>query len=190
MNSSLVLVFRLSHFRLPWDGHLWRQSELLMSSSTGVRAPGFQSQLCHCFVVVPSSSRVQIFVTPWTAARRDHQREPSCITNSRSLLKLMSIESVLPSNHLILCRPLLLLPPVLPLLSCAVDLGQIFIIFDPPILPLGSWSGSCLDSLPREACGCIVSPSSVLKADLPGVMLRGQKAGSTRTFCSHLDTFA
>ena len=50
-------------------------------------------------------SRVWLFVTPWTAA---HQASLS-ITNSRILLKLMSIESVMPSNHLILCRPLL--PP-------------------------------------------------------------------------------
>ena len=49
-------------------------------------------------------------VTPWIAA---HQASLS-ITNSRSLLKLMSIESVMPSSHLILCRPLLLLPPIPP----------------------------------------------------------------------------
>ena len=53
-------------------------------------------------------SRVQLFVTPWIAA---HQASLS-ITNSRSLLKLMSIESV-PSNHLILCRSLFLLPSIL-----------------------------------------------------------------------------
>ena len=55
-------------------------------------------------------SRVQLFSTPWTAA---HQASLS-ITNSRSLLKPMSIESVLPSNHLILCRPLLLPPSIFP----------------------------------------------------------------------------
>ena len=49
-----------------------------------------------------------IFLTPWTAA---HQASLS-ITNSQSLLKFMSIESVMPSNHLILCRPLLLLPSI------------------------------------------------------------------------------
>ena len=57
-----------------------------------------------------SFSRVQLFVTPWTAA---HQASLS-ITNSWSLCKLMSIESVMPSNHLILCRPLLLLPSIFP----------------------------------------------------------------------------
>ena len=55
-------------------------------------------------------SRVRLFVIPWTAA---HQASLSII-NSWSLLKLMSIESVIPSNHLILCCPLLLLPSSLP----------------------------------------------------------------------------
>ena len=55
-------------------------------------------------------SHVWLFVTPWTVA---HQASPS-ITNSWSLLKLMSIESVMPSNHLILCCPLLLLPSIFP----------------------------------------------------------------------------
>ena len=57
-----------------------------------------------------SLSRVQLFVTPWTAA---HQA-PLSTTNSQSLLKLTSIKSVIPSNHLILCHPLLLLPSILP----------------------------------------------------------------------------
>ena len=51
-----------------------------------------------------------LFVTPWTAA---HQASLS-ITNSRSLLKLTAIESMMPSNHVILCRPLLLLPSIFP----------------------------------------------------------------------------
>ena len=55
------------------------------------------------------SNRVRLFVTPWIAARQ----ASLSITNSRSLLRLMSIESVMPSNHLILCRPLLL-PSVFP----------------------------------------------------------------------------
>ena len=61
------------------------------------------------FSLVQSLSRVWLFATPWTAA---HQASLS-ITNFWSLLKLMSIESVMPSNHLILCRPLLL-PSVFP----------------------------------------------------------------------------
>ena len=59
---------------------------------------------------VQSLSSVRLFATPWIAA---HQASLS-ITNSRSLLKLMPIESVMPSSHLILCRPLLLLPPIPP----------------------------------------------------------------------------
>ena len=62
------------------------------------------------FNSVQSLSRVQFFVTPWIAARQ----ASLSITNSRSSLKLMSIKSVMPSNHLILCRPLLLLPSIPP----------------------------------------------------------------------------
>ena len=62
------------------------------------------------FRSIQSLSHVQLFAAPWTAA---HQASLS-ITNSQSLLKLMSIETVIPSNHLILCRPLLLLPSIFP----------------------------------------------------------------------------
>ena len=62
------------------------------------------------FSSVQSLSCVQLSATPWTAA---HQASPS-ITNSRSSLKLMSIESVMPSKHLILCRPLFLPPSIFP----------------------------------------------------------------------------
>ena len=66
--------------------------------------------LFSCFSSVQSLSHVPLFATPWTAA---HQASLS-ITNSQSLFKLMSIELVMPSNHLILCHPLLLLPPIPP----------------------------------------------------------------------------
>ena len=59
---------------------------------------------------VQSLNHVWLFVTPWTEA---HQASLS-ITNSWSLLKLMSIESVMPSNHLILCHPIFLLPSIFP----------------------------------------------------------------------------
>ena len=62
------------------------------------------------FSSIQSLSRVQLFVTPWTAA---HQTS-LYITNSQSLPNLMSIESVMPSNYLILCRPLRLLPSIFP----------------------------------------------------------------------------
>ena len=62
------------------------------------------------FSSVQLLSRVRLFATPWTVA---HQASLS-ITISPSLLRLTSIESVMPSNHLILCRPLLLLPSIFP----------------------------------------------------------------------------
>ena len=62
------------------------------------------------FSSVQSLSRVRLFANPWTAA----QQASLSITNSWSLLKLMSIKLAMPSNHLILCRPLLLLPSTLP----------------------------------------------------------------------------
>ena len=68
------------------------------------------TQLFLRFSSVQSLSRVRLFVTPWIAA---HQASLS-ITNSQSSLKLTSIESVMPSSHLIFCRPLLLLPPIPP----------------------------------------------------------------------------
>ena len=64
----------------------------------------------HCCCSVQSFSCVRLFAIPWTAARQTSLS----ITNSQSLLKLMSIESVMPSNHLILCHPLLLLPSAFP----------------------------------------------------------------------------
>ena len=60
--------------------------------------------ISHQFSSVQSLSHVQLFATPWITA----PQASLSITNSRSLLKLMSIESMMPSNHLILCRPLLL----------------------------------------------------------------------------------
>ena len=74
----------------------------------------FMSLLPHEFFTycasVQSLSRVQLFATPWIAARQ----ASLSITNSWSSPKLLSIESVMPSSHLILCHPLLLLPPIPP----------------------------------------------------------------------------
>ena len=73
----------------------------------------FVPKLCvfiYRFSSVQSLSRVRLFVTPWIAARLAYLS----ITNSQSQPKPMSIESVMPYSHLILCRPLLLLPLILP----------------------------------------------------------------------------
>ena len=66
--------------------------------------------IMYIFSSIQSLSCVQLFATPWTAARQ----ASLSIAKSWSLLKLMSIESVMPSNHLILCRPRLLPPSILP----------------------------------------------------------------------------
>ena len=70
----------------------------------------FWSLLSLCISSVQSLSRVRLFATPWIAARQ----ASLSITNFRSLLKLMSIESVMSPSHLILCWSLLLLPPIPP----------------------------------------------------------------------------
>ena len=79
------------------------------------------TSVLHKFSSVQSLSHVQLFATPWTAA---HQASLS-ITNSRSLLKLMPIESVMPSSHLILCRPFSSCPQSLPA-SGSFPMSQLF----------------------------------------------------------------
>jgi len=74
------------------------------------------------FTSVQSLSHVQLLAIPWTAA---HQASLS-MTNSGSSLKLMSIESVKPSNHLMLCHPLLLLPSIFPTSGC-FPVSQFFV---------------------------------------------------------------
>ena len=69
------------------------------------------------FGSIHSLSHVQLFATPWTAACQ----ASLSITNSWSLLKFISIESVMPSNHLILCHPLLLLPSIFPSIRVISD---------------------------------------------------------------------
>ena len=70
----------------------------------------FESVLRRWMKKWKSLSGARLFATPWTAARQ----ASLSVTNSQSLLKLMTIESVMPSKHLILCRPLLLLPSIFP----------------------------------------------------------------------------
>ena len=72
---------------------------------------GFLPSMNHNIVaVVQSRSHVRLFATPWSAARQASLSS----TNSWSLLRLISIESLMPSNHLVLCYPLLLLPSIFP----------------------------------------------------------------------------
>ena len=103
----LVLVQSPAHLYV-YHGNFWNCHNMLCCSLPDSEL----QQYCACSVevVVQLLSRVQLFVTPWTAARQ----ASLSITNSQSLPKLMSIESVMPSNHLILCCPLLLLPSIFP----------------------------------------------------------------------------
>ena len=87
----MAMVFKLLHFSINYKNILLRN-------------------LKTCSVQFSSLSHARLFATPWTAA---HQASLS-ITKSWSLFKLMSIESVMPSNHLILCSPLLLPPSIFP----------------------------------------------------------------------------
>ena len=96
-----------------WSGLPFPTPRDLPSSVNGHVSPALQAYsllLSHQFSSVQSLSRVRLFATPWTAACQ----ASLSMTNSRSSPKLMCIESVTPFNHLILCRPLLLLPPIPP----------------------------------------------------------------------------
>ena len=86
---------------------------LFLGSTRSVFSPffrGFQNVISDQIRSDQSLSPVRLFATPWIAARQ----ASLSITNSRSSLRLRSIESVMPCNHLILCRPLLLMPPIPP----------------------------------------------------------------------------
>ena len=88
--------------------------------------PEYQSKLVSIIaVVVPLLCHVQLFATPWTAACQASLLFNCSFLFSRSLLKLMSIELVMSSNHLILCRPLLLLPSIFPA-SGSFPMSQFF----------------------------------------------------------------
>ena len=89
---------------------LWADHYLGSGQHLSTSACRLLRHFSQVVTLVQSLSRVRVFVTPWTAA---HQASLS-ITNSWSLLKLMSIELVMPSNHLMLCHPLLLLPSIFP----------------------------------------------------------------------------
>ena len=97
------------------------------------------------FSLVQLLSHIRLFVIPWTAARQ----ASLSITNSQSLLKLMSIESVMLSNHLILCHPLLFLPSIFP---------SIRVFSNESVLPIrwpNYWSFNFSISLSNEYSGLI-----------------------------------
>ena len=104
---SIKVFSNESVLHIRWPKY-WRSEERRVGKEC---LPGLCiTQDCPQFSSVQSFSHVRLFATSWTAA---HQASLS-ITNSWSLLKLMSIESVMPSNHIILCHPLLLMPSIFP----------------------------------------------------------------------------
>ena len=108
----MCLVSETCEFSVSWTGDVvYRLRNALRSGSPWVRIPTWSLGSCVTQLnSVQLLSCVRLFATPWTAA---HWASLS-ITNSRSLLKLMSIESMMPSNHFILCRSLFLLPSIFP----------------------------------------------------------------------------
>ena len=112
-----VNSFPLSHhgspesaIHIPISSPFWISFPLDHHRASGRVPCAKQKVLIQLFSSVQWLSHVRFFVSPWTAACQTSLS----ITNSRSLLKLMSIESVMPSNHPVLCRPLLLLPSIFP----------------------------------------------------------------------------
>ena len=107
-NHSSILAWRIPWTKEPGGLHPMglQRVEHDWATNTFILIP----ELGYQFRSVQLLSYVQLFATPWAAACQSSLS----ITNSWSLLKLMSIESVMPSNHLILCHPLLLSPSIVP----------------------------------------------------------------------------
>ena len=142
------------------------------------------------FSLVQSFSRVRLLVTPWIAA---HQASLS-ITNSRSLLKLKPIESVMPSSHLILCHPLLLLPPIPPSIR-VFSMSQLFawggqsigVSASASVLPMNTqdWSPSGWTgwiSLQSKGLSRVFSNTTVQKHQFFGTQLSSQSNSHIHTW--------
>ena len=170
--SSVQLLSCVRLFATPWTAAHQASLSIINSRSllklTSIKSvmPSNHLILCHPLLFPPSIfpsiglfssepvlhissvqslSHVQLFATPWTAAC---QASLSSI-NSQSLLKLISIELVMPSNHLILCHPLLLMPSILP---------SIRVFFNESVLPIRwpkYWSFSFSISPSSEYSGLI-----------------------------------
>ena len=107
--EGLISFFSMKYWEYIF-GHRGYKVQFIHWSNKHLLSPYKVPDISVQFSSVQSLSRVQLFATLWIAARQ----ASLSISNSQSLPKLMSIKSVMPSSHLILCRPLLLLPPILP----------------------------------------------------------------------------
>ena len=104
---------QLHHFCYLMCMWIWTNVLTFLNLTFSSVRSGYWYIACNVGIKIQFSSvacRVQLFPTPWIVARQ----ASLSITNSQSLLKLMSVKSVMPSNHLILCRPLLFLPSIFP----------------------------------------------------------------------------
>ena len=119
-----------------------------------------------------SLSHVQLFATPWTASRQ----ASLSITNSQSLLKLMSIESVMPSNHLILCSTFLLSPLIFP--SIRVFSNESVLCIRWPKYWSFSFSISQSVSSVAQSCLTLCDP---MNHSMPGLAVRHQLPESSQT---------
>ena len=139
---------------------------------------------------VHSLSHVWLFATPWIAARQ----ASLSITNSRSLLKLMPIESVMPSSHLILCCPLLLLPPIPPSIR-VFPMSQLFawggqstgVSASASVLPMNTHDWSPLGwtswiSLQSKGLSRVFSNTTVQKHKFFGIQLSSQSNSHIHTW--------
>ena len=102
-------MFSSHHLHFSWNSHKQSQTFVMIAEQI-IKSKTFLYMSSLQFSSVQLLSRVWFFATLWIAARQ----ASLSITNSRSLPKFMSIKSVMPSSHLILCHPLLLLPSILP----------------------------------------------------------------------------
>ena len=142
------------------------------------------------FSSVQSLSHLQLFVTPWIVARQ----VSLSITNSRSLLKLMSIKSVMPSSHLILCCPLFLLPPI-PLSIRVFSSESVHpsggqrtgASASASVLPMNiqdwyTWGLTALISLQSKGLSRVFSNTTVQKHQFFGVQLSSQSNSHIHTW--------
>ena len=144
-----------------WSGYPFPSPGDLLYSGIEPQSPAVAGRFFTTNPVVQSLSHVRLFATPWTAACQ----ASLSFTISRSLLKLISIESVMPSNHLIFCHPVLLLPSIFP--SIRVFANESFLHIRWPKYWSFSFSFSFSISLSNEYSGLISFRMDWL--DLPAV---------------------
>ena len=142
------------------------------------------------FSSVQSLSRVRLFATPWIAARQ----ASLSITNSRSSLRLMSSKSVMPSSHLILCCPLLLLPPISPSIrvfsnesALHIRWPSIVVSASASVLPMNTQDWSPLEwmgwiSLQSKGLSRVFTNTTVQKHQFFGAQLSSQSKSHIHTW--------